>query len=231
MHDGRVRPAYLGLVSTPARLTPIQAERYGQRGALRVVEAVEKSPAAQSGLLGGDLVLAIDGARLAMLSRCRSACMPTRSGSGWKSPLCATARWWTLWFCRANFQTEGGHQVSESCLPAPRGRAARRPCCRPRMFEGGSSGTPARARLAAPRPWPQPRAPATLLDQLGQRWASRHRASADRSKAASFRRFSALGGLRTNALFYRRPTVNATVSTWCTSIPADLRTTSFNGRR
>ena len=64
MHDGRVRRAYLGLVSTPARLTPAQAERYGQRSALRVVEVVERSPAAQSGLLAGDLVLAIDGAPL-----------------------------------------------------------------------------------------------------------------------------------------------------------------------
>ena len=35
MHDGRVRRAYLGLVSTPARLTPAQAERFGQRRALR----------------------------------------------------------------------------------------------------------------------------------------------------------------------------------------------------
>jgi S1-C subfamily serine protease len=64
MHDGKVRRAYLGLVSTPARLTPSQAERYRQRGALRVVEVVERSPAAQSGLLAGDLVLAIDGTPL-----------------------------------------------------------------------------------------------------------------------------------------------------------------------
>ena len=64
MHDGRVRRAYLGLVSTPARLTPVQAERYRQRGALRIVEVVVNSPAAQSGLLAGDLVLAIDGAPL-----------------------------------------------------------------------------------------------------------------------------------------------------------------------
>jgi S1-C subfamily serine protease len=64
MHDGRVRRAYLGLVSTPARLTPSQTDRYGQRVALRIVEVVEGSPAAQSGLLPGDLVLAIDGAPL-----------------------------------------------------------------------------------------------------------------------------------------------------------------------
>ena len=64
MHDGRVRRAYLGLVSTPARLTPVQAERYGQRGGLRVVEVVEDSPAAKADVHVGDLVLAIDGAPL-----------------------------------------------------------------------------------------------------------------------------------------------------------------------
>jgi S1-C subfamily serine protease len=64
MHDGRVRRAYLGLVSTPARLTPGQAERFGQRRALRVVEAMENSPAAMSGLRAGDLVLAVDGVPL-----------------------------------------------------------------------------------------------------------------------------------------------------------------------
>jgi S1-C subfamily serine protease len=64
MHDGRVRRAYLGLVSTPAQLTPVQAERFGQHGALRVIEVVENSPAAQSGLRAGDLVLAVDGVPL-----------------------------------------------------------------------------------------------------------------------------------------------------------------------
>ena len=64
MHDGRVRRAYLGLVSTPARLTPAQAERFRQRTALRVVEVVENSPAASSGLRSGDLVLAVDGVPL-----------------------------------------------------------------------------------------------------------------------------------------------------------------------
>jgi S1-C subfamily serine protease len=64
MHDGRVRRGYLGLVSTPASLTPVQAERFGQRTALRVVEVVEQSPAAFSGLRSGDLVLAVDGVPL-----------------------------------------------------------------------------------------------------------------------------------------------------------------------
>jgi S1-C subfamily serine protease len=64
MHDGRVRRAYLGLVSTPAPLTPVQAERFGQRQALRVVETVQDSPAAVSGLRAGDLVLAVDGVPL-----------------------------------------------------------------------------------------------------------------------------------------------------------------------
>ena len=64
MHDARVRRAYLGLVSTPAHLTPVQAERFCRRTALRVVEVVESSPAALSGLRAGDLVLAIDGVTL-----------------------------------------------------------------------------------------------------------------------------------------------------------------------
>jgi S1-C subfamily serine protease len=64
MHDGRVRRAYLGLVSTPVPLTPVQAERFGQRRALRVVEAVADSPAAASGLHAGDVVLAVDGVSL-----------------------------------------------------------------------------------------------------------------------------------------------------------------------
>ncbi|MDQ4053073.1 MAG: trypsin-like peptidase domain-containing protein [Actinomycetota bacterium] len=64
MREGRMRRAYLGIVSTPASLTPVQADRFGQRRALRVVEAVENSPAALSGLRAGDLVLAVDGVPL-----------------------------------------------------------------------------------------------------------------------------------------------------------------------
>jgi S1-C subfamily serine protease len=61
LHDGRVRRAYLGLVTKPAPLRPQLAERFGQRTALRVVEVIAGSPAAGSGLQPGDLVLAVGG--------------------------------------------------------------------------------------------------------------------------------------------------------------------------
>jgi S1-C subfamily serine protease len=55
--DGRVRRAYLGLVSTPAPLPVQLAEWTGQRRGLRVVDVVPGSPADRSGLKPGDLVL------------------------------------------------------------------------------------------------------------------------------------------------------------------------------
>jgi S1-C subfamily serine protease len=55
--DGRVRRAYLGLVSTPAPLPARLAERSGQRRALRIVDVVPGSPADRAGLKPGDLVL------------------------------------------------------------------------------------------------------------------------------------------------------------------------------
>ncbi|MFP5380502.1 MAG: S1C family serine protease, partial [Vicinamibacteria bacterium] len=64
LRDGRVRRAYLGLVTSPAPLPPTWAARTGQRTALRVVEVVTGSPAASSGLRAGDMVLAVAGSPL-----------------------------------------------------------------------------------------------------------------------------------------------------------------------
>ena len=59
--EGKVRRGYLGLVTAPAPLPDTWAERVGHRAALRVVEVVDASPAADSGLHAGDLLIAVDG--------------------------------------------------------------------------------------------------------------------------------------------------------------------------
>jgi S1-C subfamily serine protease len=65
LHDGRVRRAYLGLVTSPAPLPRAWTDRSGQKRALRVIEVVEHSPAEVSGLRRGDLILAVGGTPLA----------------------------------------------------------------------------------------------------------------------------------------------------------------------
>ena len=57
IRDGRVRRAYLGLVSTPAPLPAQLAQRTGRKLGLRIVDVVAGSPADRAGLKPGDLVL------------------------------------------------------------------------------------------------------------------------------------------------------------------------------
>ena len=61
MQDGRVRRAYLGLVSTPAPLSAPVRERFGAATGLRVVEVLPAGPAARAGLRPGDLLLSAAG--------------------------------------------------------------------------------------------------------------------------------------------------------------------------
>ena len=59
--EGRVRRAFLGLVSSPAPLPPALAERLGRPDGLRLVEVVPGSPAARAGLYAGDVLLTVGG--------------------------------------------------------------------------------------------------------------------------------------------------------------------------
>ena len=61
LRDGRVRRAYLGVVSAPAPLPPPVAERTGRREGLRLVDVLAGSPAAQAGLFAGDILLTVHG--------------------------------------------------------------------------------------------------------------------------------------------------------------------------
>jgi S1-C subfamily serine protease len=57
MTDGHVRRAYLGLISSPIALPEAIATRLGARRGLRVVDVVSGSPADQSGLRPGDVLV------------------------------------------------------------------------------------------------------------------------------------------------------------------------------
>ena len=61
MQHGRVRRAYLGLVSAPAPLAAALRERFGRANGLRVVEVVPGGPAARAGLRVGDLLITAAG--------------------------------------------------------------------------------------------------------------------------------------------------------------------------
>ena len=61
MTQGRVRRAWLGIVSSQAPLPPPLAAKLGRREGLRVGEVVAGSPAARAALRPGDIVVAVAG--------------------------------------------------------------------------------------------------------------------------------------------------------------------------
>ncbi len=62
MRDGRVRRAYLGIVSVPFPLPEPLRGRFGRTSGLRVVEVVPGAPADRAGLRAGDLLVTAGGA-------------------------------------------------------------------------------------------------------------------------------------------------------------------------
>lgn len=61
MTRGRVRRAWLGIAGAQSPLPPALADKVGRRYGLRVAQVVPESPAAQAGLLRGDIVVAVGG--------------------------------------------------------------------------------------------------------------------------------------------------------------------------
>src|SRR5690348_8290957 len=61
IQHGRVRRAYLGVVTAPAPLAAALRERFGRASGLRVAEVVPGGPAARAGLRVGDLLLTAGG--------------------------------------------------------------------------------------------------------------------------------------------------------------------------
>jgi S1-C subfamily serine protease len=61
MRDGRVRRAWLGLVTVPQPLPPAVRARTGRRVGVRIARVQPGSPAARSGLHAGDVMISVGG--------------------------------------------------------------------------------------------------------------------------------------------------------------------------
>src|SRR4029450_9750230 len=63
--EGRVRRAYIGIVGGSRPLPPRLAKELGRSQGVEIVEVVEGSPAARSGMRPEDVIVEVDGVPLA----------------------------------------------------------------------------------------------------------------------------------------------------------------------
>jgi S1-C subfamily serine protease len=81
MSEGRFRRAYLGLGGGERPLPPRLARQLGQRGCVEVVQVVAEAPAAKAGLREGDLIVAVDGQKVASMNDLQRLMVGERIGS------------------------------------------------------------------------------------------------------------------------------------------------------
>ncbi len=77
---GQVPRGYLGVGVQPVRLADAVAQQVGQETGLMVMSVEEGGPAAEAGLVQGDLLLALDGERVGHLDALQAALQSNRAG-------------------------------------------------------------------------------------------------------------------------------------------------------